>query len=162
MRTGFACDSIMISSPKVYLVEDDEAVRDSIVWMLSQNSVEVEAYNRPSDLIQEFRPDMRGCLVVDLRLPETDGLELCRILREMGAHLPFIVITGHGEIRDATEAMRRGAIDFIEKPLDQTVFLNRIRQAVELDQVHCKTREGMREFQERLDSLTARRKSSFG
>ncbi|MBX3438798.1 MAG: response regulator [Planctomycetaceae bacterium] len=119
--------------PTIYLVEDDDAVRESLVWMLIQAGYRVEAHADPSDLLDAYDASRPGCLVFDLKLPGMSGLELREKLVASGSSHPFLIMTGHGEVPDATRAMRMGAVDFIEKPLDRTLLLERIHEAIAED-----------------------------
>lgn len=145
-----------MSRPLVFLVEDDLAVRESVVWMLDRQGIQVEAYETPEHFLSEYNPAKRGCLVLDLKLPGMGGLELRQKLVAKGCDLPFIMISGHGEIPDATNAMRMGAIDFIEKPLNRELFIERVWQALDTDAKHHREQEGQRKYQARLDALTRR------
>ena len=152
----------IVPQPTVILVEDDQAVRDSIVWMLEQERIHVEAYATPSKLLAMYDSARPGCLVLDLHLPEMNGLELRGRLVEMGCQLPFIIITGHAEVPDATHAMRIGAVDFIEKPLNREVFLNRVWLALDQDARWRREQADHECVQARLDSLTQREHEVLG
>lgn len=140
----------------VHLVDDNQAVRDSIVWMLEREGIQVEAYATPGDLLKAYDPKSRGCLVLDLSLPEMSGLELRDRLVEMGCRLPFIIITGCGEVPDATRAIKLGAVDFMEKPLDRDIFLDRVWQALDKDTRQRRERADHDSVQNLLDELTPR------
>ncbi len=148
----------IVLESKVYLVDDDHAVRKSLVWMLNQEGIQVEPYASPRDLLNAYDPAATGCLVLDQRLPEMSGLELRARLAERGCQLPFIMITAYGEITDATQAMRMGAIDFIEKPFPPELFLKRIRQALDEDAERCRRQTDAGSFESRLMSLTPRQR----
>lgn len=140
----------------VFLVDDDRAVCDSIVWMLKQEGINVKAFLSPSALLHEFDPSSNGCLVLDLQLPEMTGLELHSRLRELGCDLPFMIITGCGEVPDATAAMRMGALDFIEKPVYRKTFLQRVWQALDEATRRRQEKTNYDDVQRRIDKLTKR------
>ncbi len=146
----------MSQDPTVWIVEDDEALRTSLVWLLESAGRNVEAYASPGEFLNNFDADRRGVLVVDLQLPDMSGLELVRTLREQNRQRPFIMISGHGDISSAVELMREGAIDFMEKPFDQSRLLQRIEMALQCDaESHERYRKGI-EIREQIDSLTPR------
>ena len=144
------------SLPTVYLIEDDADVRQSLQWMLSELEVNVEAFDKPSSVLSVSPPESTGCLVVDLKLPEMDGMMLLEKLRGSGWNLPFIVITGYGSIPDAVSAMREGAVDFIQKPLLKAPLLDRVRQALDRDRRRRENEEREKQVAERIDRLTPR------
>lgn len=140
----------------IFIVEDDQAVRDSLTWMLQRDGYQIEAYSSPAELLSKFDSTRPGCLVLDLRLPQMSGIELHEQLVASGCVYPFIMISGHGEVADATRAMRLGAFDFIEKPIDRKLLLERIKQAVEYDSRRRHVAAKQDAFQCRFNSLTAR------
>ena len=110
----------------VHVVDDDDAFRDSLVWLIEANHHHVAAHASAEDFLARCTPDMAGCLVVDVRMPGLGGIELHDRLVAMGIDLPTIVVTGHGDVPMAVEAFRKGAIDFVQKPLDDAYVLARI------------------------------------
>ena len=146
----------MRSKPIVYLLEDDSAVRESVQWLLEKHEMEVRSFTNPRDFLTAHDDDWVGCLILDLALPEMSGLEVYRTLLDQGYQLPFIVITGHGEIPDATQAMKLGAIDFLEKPYDSDRLVALVRQALRLSERRHQVRATRSVTQHRIDSLTPR------
>jgi two-component system, LuxR family, response regulator FixJ len=142
--------------PTLFLVEDDRAVRESLAWLLTQENYRVEAYSSPAELLAAYEPSKPGCLILDLHLPGMNGLQLRDQLLERGCEHPFIIITGHGDVPEATRAMRMGAVDFIEKPLPREVLLDRVREAVKFDAQQRRARQQQQQFQERYQSLSHR------
>ncbi len=144
----------------VYIVEDDATVRQAIVWMLEseelKDQIQVRTFATPKDLLSQFDPQSSGCLVLDLRLPEMSGLELRDALVERGCELPFIVITGSGEVPDVISAMRQGAIDFIEKPLKTEQLCSSVSRAIAKDAQRRTLRQTREKTNQMLDSLTRR------
>ena len=114
----------------------------------------VETYTSPRDLLQVYEPERPGCLVLDLRLPEMSGLELRSELQRRGGHHPFIMITGHGDVPKAVEAMREGAVDFLEKPFSRGAFLQRVWEAIERDAAERRRRAVDEEIEQRVKTLS--------
>ncbi len=103
----------------VYIVEDDAAMRDSLSLMLGLLGFRTVSFDSAEAFLQTYRDEWTGCVVADLRLPGISGLELQADLRERGKHLPFVIITGHGDVKSARTAFQSEAVDFIEKPFDE-------------------------------------------
>lgn len=119
--------------PVVFIVDDDEAVRDSLRLLFKSVGLVSKAYNSATDFLEAFDPEQPGCLVLDVRLPGLSGLDLQRELTEKHAILPIIFISGHGDIPMAVKAMRDGAVDFIQKPFRDQELIDRIHEALKLD-----------------------------
>jgi two-component system response regulator FixJ len=141
-------------SDVVHLIDDDEDVRRGLSFLLGTAGFAVKVYESAVLFLEKCAPSLDGCIVSDVRMPDMDGLQLLRRLKEMGVALPVIVMTGHADVALAVEAMKGGAIDFIEKPFSDEVLIGAIqsalarqnnRAAVNLDQVRT-----------RLASLTSR------
>jgi FixJ family two-component response regulator len=118
---------------KVFIVDDDPDVRRSLCWLFESLNVPVAAYDSAQAFLADLASDQAGCLVLDLRMPGMDGLALLEELHARHAFLPVIMVTGYGTVPTATRAMRSGAVDFIEKPVDHQDLLERVRQALERD-----------------------------
>jgi two-component system response regulator FixJ len=118
----------MPSDAVVHVVDDDEAVRESLAFLLRAAQIEVKTYDSAVTFLRN--PPAGGCVVTDVRMPEVSGIDMLQRLRELGLTLPVIVITGHGDVPLAVEAMKAGAVDFIEKPFDDEVLLSAIRAAL--------------------------------
>jgi len=117
--------------PVVYVVDDDEAVRQSLEFLLKTANVAVQGFDSAKAFL-EVLPQVRfGCVITDVRMPEITGIELLRRVKEAKPELPVIVITGHGEIALAVEAMKIGAVDFLEKPFDDDHLLAAVRSALD-------------------------------
>lgn len=121
------------SDAKVFLVDDDAAIRKSLSRALTKRGFEVEAYESASAFLSFYKADQPGCLVLDYGMPEMNGLELQDKLNENGYAIPIIFMTGHGGIAESVQAMKSGAIDFLEKPFRQDVLVDRIKAAFEID-----------------------------
>jgi len=148
----------MIDQQTVYVVEDEKAVRDSLIWLLESVGLRVQAFASATDFLAILADDTRGCLVVDLRLPGMSGLDLLDQLHQRKASLPAIMVTGHGDVPAAVRAMKVGAIDFIEKPYNDEVLLDRIRTALSIDIESYESIEYKRDVQSRVERLTPREK----
>ena len=116
--------------PVVFIVDDDDAVRRFLSGLIESVELPVEAYASARDFLTTYQPGRPGCLVLDVRMPGMSGLELQRELAERAIDLPVIVLTGHGNVQLAVHAMQAGAIDFVEKPFDNELLLDRIQKAV--------------------------------
>ena len=121
----------MAGNGVVHIVDDDAAVRQSLSFMLSAAGLAVRVYESPAAFLDGLSAAQNGCLVTDVRMPEMTGLELLRHLRDKGCLIPAIVITGHGDVPLAVEAMKAGAIDFIEKPFEEATILKAVKKALE-------------------------------
>lgn len=115
----------------VHLIDDDDAVRDSLEFLLRSANLQVKAYPSASTFVSALAQIGPGCIVTDVRMPGMTGIELLRYLEDRKLSFPVIVITGHGDVPLAVEAMKAGAADFLEKPFDDNVFLAAIRNAME-------------------------------
>jgi len=115
----------------VHIVDDDEAVRQSLAFLLGSAGLAVRLYDSATAFLAGLSGVKGGCLITDLRMPGMTGLELLHALRAKACGLPAIVITGHGDVPLAVEAMKAGAIDFIEKPFDEEEILNAVHVALE-------------------------------
>jgi two-component system, LuxR family, response regulator FixJ len=114
----------------VFVIDDDEAVRDSLRALLEAKSYAVKTYASGQEFLLAYAVDERGCALIDLRMPGMDGLALIEQLKSRGARLPVVVVTGHGDIPLAVQAMKAGAADFIEKPYTGDRILGAVRQAL--------------------------------
>jgi two-component system response regulator FixJ len=114
----------------VHVVDDEEAVRNSLAFLLGTSGFAVRTHASAASFLEIASSIKNGCLVTDLRMPDIDGVELLRRLSAQGSMLPAIVVTGHGDVQMAVEAMKNGALDFIEKPFSDEVLIESIQRAV--------------------------------
>lgn len=142
----------------VYIVEDDEAVRDSLEMMLVSMEYKVETFETANAFLESYNESMAGCIVLDIRMPGMDGMELQKELNNQNSILPIIFVTGHGDVPMAVEAMQLGAIDFIQKPYREQELLEKIKAALELDSVQRDSLKEKKEITRRLEELTPREK----
>lgn len=115
----------------VHLVDDDEAIRRSAGFMLKTSGFKVLAYESGVELLKNVRALEPGAILLDIRMPQMDGLEVQRALQEQGCRLPVVIMTGHGDVTVAVQAMKAGAIDFIEKPFEKQTLLSALSSASE-------------------------------
>jgi RNA polymerase sigma factor (sigma-70 family) len=146
------------SNPIVFLVDDDEAVRDSLGLLMKSVALTSRSFASADEFLAEYDPESPGCLVLDIRMPGMSGMELQQKLIEMRAILPIIFITGHGDIPMAVEAMQRGAVDFIPKPFRDHELLDRINKAIEDDRENRDALVEREEVEKRVEKLTPREK----
>jgi two-component system response regulator FixJ len=140
---------------RVVVIDDDEAVLDSLRVLIESEGLEVEAFDRASTFLQRAEGERPGCVVTDVRMPDVDGLELLRALAARGPLPPVIVITGHGEIPMAVQAMKLGARDFLEKPFNTADLMTSIRNAL-ADSAPSAPTVADRGIVQRLERLTPR------
>ena len=118
------------SKPIIYIVDDNPAVRDAIRFLVQQVGLTAKVYVSAQEFLESFQLGMRGCLVLDVRMPGISGIELQERLTHLGAHLPVIIITGHGDIPITVRAMKAGAFEFLQKPFNDQVLLDTIQAAL--------------------------------
>lgn len=146
------------SQATVHVVEDDEAVRDSLAMLLGSEGLPVATFALATEFLDQWTPATAGCIVLDIRMPGMDGMALQKALKERNSLLPIIFVTGHGDVPLAVEAMRQGAIDFIQKPYREDALLAKIHQALALDEKQRETLLQHQNIRERLTTLTPREK----
>ncbi len=140
----------------VFVVDDDEAVRDAVSLLLRSAGLGVATFDNAEAFLEALDPQASGCLLLDIRMPGLDGMQLQQMLADRGCALPVIFITGHGDVPLAVQAMRRGALEFLQKPFDDAVLLERIEQAFALDRQNRRADADFAAVRERLQSLTPR------
>jgi two-component system response regulator FixJ len=140
----------------VHVVDDDEAMRDSMAFLLRAENFLVQTYADAADFLAALPQIKVGCVVTDVRMPGMSGIELLQRLRELKVSLPVIVVSGHGDVPLAVEAMKTGALDFIEKPFDDDVFLRAVRTALGAQAVDSQRQAQKATINSRLESLSNR------
>jgi two-component system response regulator FixJ len=140
----------------VHIVDDEEAVRNSLAFLLSGAGFAVRVHESATDFLAIAGDIRNGCLITDLRMPDMDGVELLRRLRDNDMLLPAIVITGHGDVQMAVEAMKNGAIDFIEKPFSDDVLIDSIGRAASRAAQRVQNEAVLEQIRQRLGSLSER------
>ena len=146
----------MAHDPVVHLIEDDEGVRQGLAFLLTASGFAVRVYESAVAFLDALPSVQPGCVVTDVRMPGIDGLELQRQLNERRISLPVIVMTGHGDVPLAVEAMKAGAIDFLEKPFNDEVLLSAIRTAVSRHAEDARRHDEAAAVAEKLACLSAR------
>jgi FixJ family two-component response regulator len=142
--------------PTVFVVDDDRSVREALRRLLTSVGMTVEVFASAQAFLSTRRPDVPGCVVLDVRLPGLSGLDLQQELANTRAPLPIIFLTGHGDIPMSVRAMKAGAVEFLTKPFREQDLLDAIRQAIERDRAARRERHELTELRRRYDSLTPR------
>ena len=140
----------------MHIVDDEEAVRNSLAFLLSGAGFAVRVHESATEFLKIAPSITNGCLITDLRMPDIDGVELLKRLQAIDALLPAIVITGHGDVQMAVEAMKNGALDFIEKPFSDEVLIESIGRAVDKAAAERENDAVLEQIRQRLDSLSER------
>jgi len=140
----------------VFVVDDDVAVRDSVVELVESIGLQAEGYASALAFLEAFQPERSGCLVLDVRMAEMSGLVLLQKLNTLGNRIPIIVLTGHGDVPMAVQAMKAGAIDFLQKPYRDQALLDSINTALSMDTAAWRSRAAADHYDLCLTTLTER------
>jgi len=140
----------------VHVIDDDEAARQSLAFLLRANALEVQTYESGTAFLKVAPGIKSGCIITDVRMPEISGIDLLRRLKELRMPLPVIVITGHGDVALAVEAMKIGAADFLEKPFDDEALLAAVRSALDRQGSESKRAAERAGINDRLAALSHR------
>jgi FixJ family two-component response regulator len=146
----------------VFVVDDDASMRRSLTNLLRSVGLRVEAFASAQEFLRGKRPDVAGCLVLDVRLPGPSGLDLQKRMTEADMEIPIIFITGHGDIPMTVRAMKAGAVEFLTKPFRDQDLLDAIHQALERDHTAREQRGEIDELRRRFESLTRREREVMG
>jgi two-component system, LuxR family, response regulator FixJ len=141
---------------KVYIIDDDEAVRDSLSWLMQSAGIDAQTFDSAKGFLEACNERLNGCLLLDIRMPGMSGLELQAALNQRGCHMPVIVISGHADVPMAVRALKAGAFDFIEKPFNDDILLALVQRALEQE---SQLRQSLAEkelLQAKMESLTPR------
>ncbi len=144
------------TQPVVFVVDDDPSVLKSLRRLLAVCGFQVETFSSAQEFLTNYHDNVPGCLVLDIRLPGLDGLELQRTLADRGHSLPIIFITGHGDIPMSVQAMKAGAVDFLPKPFDDQSLIKAIEQALDKSRSDNAVRSELASIRKRLATLTPR------
>jgi FixJ family two-component response regulator len=144
------------SDPTVFVVDDDEAVRKAVSRLLRSAGIAVAVFASPREFLAQYNPATPGCLVLDMAMPDFNGLQLQTALTGKGCILPIIFFTGHGDVSKSVQAMKQGAFDFLSKPVKDKDLLTAVRAAIERDTVVRREQAKLSEIRARLDTLTSR------
>ncbi len=140
----------------VFVVDDDEAIRDAIRFLMRTAKLNVETFVDAESFLAAYDTSWPGCLLLDVRMPGMSGLELQQELRNRQINLPVVIITGHGDVPMAVQAMKMGAADFVEKPFNNDELLMKVRQCLQVDAEQRQALQVHNDLDQRLASLTPR------
>ncbi len=143
-------------STTIFVVDDDEAIRDSLAVLLKTVDLNATTFSSGDEFLEAYDPGWEGCILLDIRMPGTSGMEVQKRLAESGCSIPVIFITGHGDIPMAVEAMHGGAFDFIQKPFRDQDLLDRIDQALTTSNEQEQQSARKKSVQNQLQTLTPR------
>jgi two-component system response regulator FixJ len=146
----------MQPEPIIYVIDDDDAVRQSLEFLLKTAGISVRGFESARAFLDVMPQVRSGCVITDVRMPDITGIELLRRIKEVNPELPVIVITGHGDISLAVEAMKIGAVDFLEKPFDDDLLLAAVRSALSQDADAGKRKAALADIHEKLAALSNR------
>ena len=149
-------DHMALNDPIVFILDDDEAVRLSTEMLVHSMGLRAESFTSATEFLSDFDPAQPGCLILDIRMPGMSGLKLQEHLKEKGADIPIIFVTGHGDVPMAVRAMKAGAVDFIQKPFRDQELIDRVHAALEQDQRERKAAANRERIEARIQSLTNR------
>jgi two-component system response regulator TtrR len=142
--------------PTVWVIDDDESIRELLTWLMKRNSIRVEAFPNAKSFLKAYRPGAPGCLILDLYMPGMSGLDLQQYLKEAGIEMPVIFLSGRADVPKAVLAVKSGAIDFIEKPFDYRQIVELARECIRRDADSRAGRAAAKSRAERLATLTQR------
>lgn len=146
----------MATDPVVHVIDDDAAMRDSLSFLLASAGIEARTYESATQFLADFVKGSTGCVVTDVRMPRVSGIDLLRQVKALDPDIPVIVITGHGDVPLAVEAMKLGAADFLEKPFDDDALLATIRAALDCNRQRDRDHVAAVAIRSRLASLSTR------
>jgi FixJ family two-component response regulator len=150
--------SVNNTTPLVYVVDDEFAIRDSLTLLIESTGQKVKSFDSAEAFLNSYDPEQSGCLLLDVRMPLMSGHDLQNELLNRGIRIPIIFISGHADIPDSAKAFRAGAVDFLEKPFDNDMLLERINEAIKKDIAFREEYVKKRRIQDRINNLTTREK----
>jgi RNA polymerase sigma factor (sigma-70 family) len=140
----------------VFVVDDDASIRDALSLLISLKGLRASVYSSAEDFLAVYEPMWRGCLLTDLKMPGLSGLDLQAVLRQRGVTLPVVVLTAHGDVSTTRAALKNGAVDFLEKPVDDEVLVDVLRNAIRIDEERHRANAENAQTAARLARLTPR------
>src|SRR6516162_3507114 len=146
----------MSSMPKVYVIDDDAAMRDSLNFLLDAANFEVALFETATNFLEVLPRLDFGCVISDIRMPGIDGIELLRRMKLLDSRFPIVIITGHGDVPLAVEAMKLGAVDFLEKPFEDDRLIGIIEAAIRQNEPAAKDEAVTQDIAARIESLSPR------
>lgn len=150
-----------MNDPTVFVVDDEAGVRSSLTRLFRSAGLATEDFASPAEFLSRYDPEAAGCLVLDFAMPGMDGVELQGLLAERGSQLPIVFLTGQAEVPDSVAALKRGALDFLTKPVEPEELLAAVRGALAQDSENRRERDEVHAIRRRLDSLTPREREVF-
>ncbi len=149
-------NAAQLTAPTVFVVDDDAAVRDALSLLISLKGLRAAVYTSAEDFLAVYDPAWRGCLLTDLKMPGMNGLELQSTLHQRGVSLPIVVLTAHGDVAATRAALKNGAVDFLEKPVDDGVLTDVLLNAIRIDGERHRRNAELSHNAALVDRLTAR------
>ena len=149
------------ASPIVFIVDDDESLRESLSSLLRSVGLQVQVFGSPLEFLNSNRPDVAGCLVLDVRLPGLSGLDFQNELAKANVQIPIIFITGHGDIPMSVRAMKAGAVEFLTKPIREQDLVDAVQVALQRDRIRRESEAELSTVRTKFDSLTPREREVF-
>lgn len=140
----------------VHIIDDDAAVRDSLAFLLQSIRIPATVYESGTAFLAKLAPEPSGCIITDIRMPDISGIDLLRKIKELKVSMPVIVITGHGDVPLAVEAMKLGAFEFLEKPFDDEAMISAVRLALDRSKQTERAFADRNNFERRFASLSTR------
>jgi FixJ family two-component response regulator len=151
----------MNARPLIHIVDDDESLRTALLRLLDVVGFEARAYASTGAFLLQPPDDRPGCILLDVRLPGPSGLELQTALRRQGVTLPVVFLTAHADVASSVQAMKAGAVDFLEKPVNRDILLNALQRALDRDSAERSLRNEEQRLRARFESLTPREREVF-
>jgi len=145
-------------SPVVYCVDDDLMVLESLQWLLQTIKLETQIFDDSVVFLDNYLPDVAACIILDVRMPEINGMDLHLRIKEVDPEVPVIIVTGHADVKMAVRAMKEGAFDFIEKPYAEQQMLERVQAAIQSRHTSGDDKYNESNLIKKFDNLTAREK----
>lgn len=143
-------------TPTIFVIDDDPAVRDSLALLIGTQGLRVQTFESAEAFLDKFHSGEIGCLVLDIRMPETSGLALQDMLNLREIKLPIIFVTGHGDLEECRRAFRGGAVDFLTKPINSTQLLESLKKAIRLSIQQQELQAETQEVRQKLERITER------
>ncbi len=147
-----------VAGAKVFVVDDDDAAREAMQELMESVGLDVQTFASATEFLEVYDSRWRGCVLLDVRMPGMSGLQLQEEMRRRGSHLPLIFVTAHGDIPMAVEALKKGAVDFVEKPVGGQTLLDKVHEALCLDERSFLRQTQVEEVRSRLALLTPKEK----
>jgi len=142
--------------PLIHVVDDDEAMRKSLCWLIGSVGLDTQSYTSADEFIEAYQDERPGCLLLDIRMPGTSGLDLQDALKIRNIEIPIIFLTGHGDVPIAVRAFKSGAFDFLQKPCNDQILLDRINDAIKFHQQKRSELSEINNIKTRIENLTKR------